>query len=461
VSEPHAVQRLRELVAQLDRSQWASAAAVASSQFDHLGRLAVHCNQQSSYFASRLKRAGLAPGELATPAGLSKLAVLTRREVQRAGEALYCAAVPNGHGDVHETRTSGSTGEPVVIRRTAVTRLFWNALSMRDHHWHGRTLSGRLCAITPRVTTPTEYPDWGAPAALLTTTGRSLALPIVADIARLVAWLQEFAPSVLVARPATLAGIAEFCARHRVELPDLRHVISLGEVLSSVVRTVVEQTFEVPLADCYSSEEFGHLAIQCPESGAYHVMSESVLAEVLDERGEACGPGQVGRVTLTALHNYATPLIRYAIGDYAEVGTACPCGRGLQTWRRILGRERNLMTKPDGTRHWPMNGFHTCREVAPISQYQIVQEGREAFEARLVVERALTGAEEDALRALFQSWVGYPFRLRFTYFSDCIPVGVSGKLEDFVSLVSFAGLPERDLPTTGTAPYNPAVPYRR
>jgi len=40
-------------------------------------------------------------------------------------------------------------------------------------------------------------------------------------------------------------------------------------------------------------------------------------AEILDEQGRPCAPGQLGRVGLTPLHNFALLLNRYAIGDYA------------------------------------------------------------------------------------------------------------------------------------------------
>ena len=45
-------------------------------------------------------------------------------------------------------------------------------------------------------------------------------------------------------------------------------------------------------------------------------------------------PGEIGRLVVTRLHHFATPLLRYDIGDYAEVGDACPCGRGLPVLRR-------------------------------------------------------------------------------------------------------------------------------
>ena len=77
----------------------------------------------------------------------------------------------------------------------------------------------------------------------------------------------------------------------------------------------------------YSSQEVGYIALQCPENESYHIQAENVLVEILDDDGLPCEPGEVGRVVVTALHNLATPLLRYDIGDYAEVGSPCSCGR--------------------------------------------------------------------------------------------------------------------------------------
>ena len=44
------------------------------------------------------------------------------------------------------------------------------------------------------------------------------------------------------------------------------------------------------------------------------------------------------------------PLLRYEIGDYAEVGPTCDCGRTLPVLTRILGRDRNRLVMPNGER---------------------------------------------------------------------------------------------------------------
>ena len=160
------------------------------------------------------------------------------------------------------------------------------------------------------------------------------------------------------------------------------------------------------------------------------------MVEVLDDAGEPCAPGEVGRVVVTDLHNFATPLIRYELRDHAEVGEACACGRGLPTLRRFLGRRRNMVVLPDGRRQWPEVGFAQYRGIAPIRQYQLVQIAPEEVEVRLVVEGGtLSEDQETRLSALIQTALRHPFGLRFKYSETELPHTRSGKFEEFVCLV--------------------------
>jgi phenylacetate-CoA ligase len=129
------------------------------------------------------------------------------------------------------------------------------------------------------------------------------------------------------------------------------------------------------------------------------------------------------------------PLIRYELGDHAEAGAPCPCGRGLPTIARILGRSRNMLRLPGGAERWPLVGFDRYREIAPIRQYQLVQHDLESIEARFVADRPLTADEEAGLTRVIQSSLGYPFRVTFAYFEGEITRGPGGKFDEFVSNV--------------------------
>jgi phenylacetate-CoA ligase len=121
----------------------------------------------------------------------------------------------------------------------------------------------------------------------------------------------------------------------------------------------------------------------------------------------------MGRVVITDLHNFATPLIRYDLGDLAVAEGPCACGRGLPRIRRILGRQRNFLRLPDGRRYWPLVGAFGYRDIAPVRQYQIVQRSLERVTLRLAVERPLSVAEEGGLAEKLVEFLGCRFAVDF------------------------------------------------
>jgi phenylacetate-CoA ligase len=418
---------------QLERTERMSFEELNARQFHQLARVVCHAAEHSPHFAVRLKKAGLTAADLATPQGLARLPLLTRRDIQAARGALFCAKVPEGHEPVSESRTSGSTGEPVVVRRTAITQLDWLAMIMREHLWHGRDFAAPLAAVRANISAYSERDDWGSPASLLFHTGRSAGIPIGTDIARMYELIAAFAPGNLLIYPSTLDALVAHMRERGLSLPSLKHVRTIGETLGARIREEAKAQLGVHVSDAYSSQEAGYIAIECPVSGLYHVMAETTIVEVLRDDGSPCALGEVGRVAVTDLHNFATPLIRYDIGDYAELGGACACGRGLPTLARILGRERNLILMPDGSRYWPHTGGRHMRDIAPVAQFQLIQHDLERMEARLVVERALTPGEESAVRERIQKSLKHKFRIDLVYFEGRLPVGANGKFEEFIS----------------------------
>jgi phenylacetate-CoA ligase len=130
------------------------------------------------------------------------------------------------------------------------------------------------------------------------------------------------------------------------------------------------------------------------------------------------------------LHNFAMPLVRYDLGDLAEVGAPCPCGRGLPVVTRIAGRVRNMLRLPDGGLIWPRLSEGTYRDIAPIRQFQVAQVAADRLEVRLVSDQPLTAGQEEALRDKINGRIGHAFQIGFAYPPE-IPRGPSGKYEDF------------------------------
>ena len=427
---------LANLIRSLAASQWLSAEELERNALRQLAITARYCERESPFFAERLKHAGLTPTDVAAPGGLSALPPMTRRQIQDAGEALFCRNVPESHMPTRERRTSGSTGEPLAVRRTEVGNLLGQALTMRDYLWQGSDFTAPLLIIRAGLTEPVETPDWGPPVSFFHPSAPAASLPITTPVAEQAARLHRMAPGTLVSFPNNLAALVDELVATGSPLPSVRSVRTFGETLTDDVRQRTKSCFGVDVVDNYSASEAGMIAAQCPDCGTYHVMSDALIVEVLDDSGKPCGPGEVGRVVITDFTNFATPIIRYEIGDYAEVGDPGTCGRGLSVLRRIVGRTRNLMILPDGRRQWPLTGYDRFREIAPIFQFQFVQTDRTTIEVHLVTARDLTDDEERALSDVILAALGHPFRLELRYHSAPLQRSASGKSEEFVCRVA-------------------------
>src|ERR1035437_10199388 len=156
-------------------------------QHQQLVKTAAHAETHSAHFRNRMQAAGLRPEQLSTREDLRRLPVVRRRDVQAAGETLFCTQIPSAHAPVAESSTSGSSGEPVVVKRTAVSRLMWMAMTLREHLWQRRDFRGSLAVVRDNLQgDQMDLPTWGPPASLLFETGSSHALAVTTGVARLI-----------------------------------------------------------------------------------------------------------------------------------------------------------------------------------------------------------------------------------------------------------------------------------
>ena len=434
---------LLALFAQLERSQWLPREELERRQFEQLARVATHAHETIPFYRRRFEAAELKPWLGIDRQSWSRLALLSRGEVQTAGEQLRSRSPPAEHGALSHAFTSGSTGQPVKIVKTGVTNLLWSALTLRDHAWHDRDMRGKLAAIRWMPSGEARPPDgltakdWGAATADVAATGASVALDIQSSPAEQAEWLARHDPDYLLIYPSAVRPLIRALEDRAARLSRLRQVCTLGETCGDEVRLACQRAWGAPVVDMYSSQEFGYLALQCPTAPRYHVQAEHVLVEVLDEQGRECLPGQRGRVVVSSLNNFAKPLFRYEIGDWAEVGEPCACGRGLPVLERVLGRERNMVLLADGGRRRASVILSDIEELSlagAIRQFQLAQLAIDRLEMLLVADRRLSPSEEASILACVHRAVGHAMPTTIRYV-DAIPRAAGGKLDDFVRLI--------------------------
>jgi phenylacetate-CoA ligase len=427
--------RLLALQFQFERTQWLAPDALHRRQLGQLQRVLEHAARTVPFYTERFRAHGYDPARDGRDA-FHRLPPLTRRDIQEHGARLVSSATPRDHGELFQNLSSGSTGEPVRVTSTGLNDLFWRALLLREHLWQRRDFSGKLCVIRSRLP-EVNLPTWGPPVDEVFATGPSASLNIRRPLDEQLAWLREQDCDCLVTHPTNARELARLSLKLGARLPRLGEVRTLGEVLDPELRALCREAWGARVTDTYSSEETGYIALQCPQGEHYHVQSENLLVEILDAQGRPCPPGATGKVVITTLHNFAMPLVRYAIGDYAQPGGACACGRSLPVLTRIHGRQRNMLVLPDGRRFWPSTPFIRYAGIAPLRQMQIVQRTMRRLEARIVAERLLTGSEQAGIVSAIQETLGHPFEVTLLQVA-AIERGAGMKHEDFRSDVAEA-----------------------
>lgn len=412
---------------QLGQSEWWPAQVLWETQRRQIREVLQHAVQNVPFYRQRLGQAYASLPEAFAREDFARLPMLTRNAVQDNFAALRSEKIPEAHGRVSEGLTSGSVGDPLRFLATDLTNFFWHAYTLRDHLWHRRDFRETMLAVREGEKQRRE-PNWfGSFGQSILDTGPLVAVPLSASLDEVISQISEHKPAYVLGHASQLIALAEETRRRDIRFPGLKQVRTFAEMLPHGAREFIGETWGAPVVDMYTTRECGYLALQCPQQEHFHVQ-EGVIVEILRDDGSRCEVGETGLVVVTTLHNFAMPLIRYVVGDYAEVGPPCSCGRGLPVLKQVNGRVRNMLLLPSGKKVWPILGFY--RDTLPVRQRQVIQKSLEEVELRLVVQRPLTGPEEEQARATLRATLGHPFRVTISY-HDEIPRSRGGKFEEF------------------------------
>ena len=167
-------------------------------------------------------------------------------------------------------------------------------------------------------------------------------------------------------------------------------------------------------------------------------MTDNVYIEVIDNKGNPCKPGELGRILVTQLKNLSMPLLRYEIGDMGvweeSWGKPCSCGRITPVLRRIEGRTRNLVVLPDGDTFHPVFDESAILAITPIKRYQVIQKDLKTIEIN-ILGKPLNAEKEQALKIIFKKTFKNTFDFNFIY-QDDIPFSNRNKFEIFKTEVN-------------------------
>lgn len=392
---------LPDRFAKLQRSQWFGPDRLRDIQRRKLRRLVSHAYDTVPYYRDLMTQAGIDPSHIAEPEDLLKLPITRKSRIltRDPDEFLAQGLDPAQCTDL---MTSGSQGMPITVRFTHDDRSWWKLLALRGWLANGYRPWDRMLVLNDARFAPRGR-RWYEYLGVF----RQHYTSIYDEIN-----LQATAAAGL--NPHVIRGITSDVLRLGLALdkngltklsPKL--VLTSAELTDDLTRRTIEAIYGVPPTDFYGSIECGWIAWQCPEHTGYHINSDCLIVEFLNDGAPAL-PGQPGEIVVTNLHSHAMPFIRYSVGDIGVAATrSCSCGRGLPLMETMEGRLADSIILPGQRQISPYQLTCTVERFPGIARYQIYQAASGNIVVRIVPDRHHSPATnknvEDALRSLLDN----------------------------------------------------------
>lgn len=304
---------------------------------------------------------------------IGALPLLTRSELQRNLQDMRWFPGGVSRSQLVETTTSGSTGQPVrVLQYRPDVEPFKYAFTLLDSVWQQRDFSRPIAFFR---SSGQQGPSSG-PAEPYRLLGNQLPgitfSPKGKTFAELLDFLVDEGIGIVLMNMVMARGIAREQLINPRENLQLREVLGWTETVTAEDRLLVREALQSKISNRYSSEEFAHLAIQCPKYDHLHALQMFNYIEILDDAGNPCPQGVSGNVVVTSLRNRAQPMFRYLLGDTAAWDEPCDSEVNLPVLLPRLTRQRDTIKLADGRDWLPALGSTPLVKQPIVFDFQVV-----------------------------------------------------------------------------------------
>ena len=371
----------------LNKSQFWSRDQIDRYQTERLRQLLEYAYFNVPFYHDYFSEFRINLSDIKTKADLSKLPILYKTTIKNEGISRFSSnSFPTGH--LVKSSSSGATGEPLFYLTTKDAYSFNLATSLRGWYWMGYRLGDKYIKLS-------QNPRKRFIKRLQDKMSRNFYLPtnplIDSNFKFILDEIEQYKPKVIRCYPDPL----HFLARYKKSHPEYQYkplvIATTGNTLYPEIREEIEAAFGCKIFDAYSCEG-NSIVYECPTHTCYHSAEEYGISEVIDEQGNPVKNG-IGRLISTDLWNYAHPFIRYDTQDLVEVSDEpCSCGRKHLRINRIIGRDNDVLTAPNGRKFIVHNftGFFQTdwpQVKRAVDQFQIVQKNDGSLALKLVVNK--------------------------------------------------------------------------
>ena len=352
-------------------------------------------------YHKKYKEQGVHPSDIKGVRDIQKLPLITKDDIR---DNYPDGIVPKNFNKKQGflLSTSGSTGKPVFIYYDMFTAIkyvegYIRMLKAYGGSWRKSRIL-LVIDIKPGSVEHAAFTNSVVPfLKKFISMGNIKYLHVGEKSESLIKKINEFNPEFLGSDPPVLMKIAILKNEGLGKDINLKYLFSSGSMLDNYTRQYVENAFNAKLLDTYGATESGPVAFESLDRDGYHVNSDFVYLEFLDDEQKSVPCGKAGHLAVTRLYGKGTPIIRYTGMEDLVTPIEPRTIRGMTTEmiKNIGGRSIELIHTPDGRMISP---FHVTTIPASvmddfksykIKQFQIIQHSVDKIELLLVINEKL------------------------------------------------------------------------
>lgn len=266
--------------------------------------------------------------------------------------------------------TSGSSGEPFQFYQskndalkwqlTLLRMLFvngwkpwWKVINVwRDNIVESKSLFGKLLTFKKNIV--------------------SINLPVDKQVKILL----KIKPKLIYGVTPTLEIIADWMIENKNCINSARIILGMGITPSTAVAKKLNLAFgeKAKVISYYGANEVGSIGFFCSKCNLFHFEDDQILTEIVDENNNPVENGISGRILITALDRFTTPLIRYDIGDKIKLPVKYEiCKINFKQFFSIEGRESDKIKLKNGNIYSYHNFYAITMHLKKVKQIQFYQ----------------------------------------------------------------------------------------
>jgi phenylacetate-CoA ligase len=334
--------------------------------------------------------------------------------------------LPFQQGPIFVQRTSGSTGVPLAVpqdsrkrnRRIAELKYFGEIAGYKSHEklgqlriwtkWHGKSKWQSYVENIYPVDCSKMDDD---------------------TVAGLCDLVNKKKIKVLWGYAGWFEALADYLKKEPVNLDSLKVIFAGSEMLNERTRADLKHLVNCNVVSRYSSEEQGILGQDTDQKNYQYLLNHvSYYFEILKLDSDEPAPyGELGRIVVTDLYNYAFPMIRYDTGDTGIMLEGNTGTNGFPFLSSLFGRRIDLIYDTKGEAVHPMSLARILKNYNEILQWQFIQKTENSYLLKLNLKNDINMDCLSQLKEIFGCDADIEVEV-----VDEIPVLASGKRKSVI-----------------------------